>query len=194
VPLRGLDRIRALKSLARTGWLQSGVPPGEAETVADHSFESAVISLLMALECRRRGVEVDPLKAAVLALLHDLPEAVTGDIPRWSKERVTQGQPDIFDTLDREALRELGIGELEQFIAEFSGRKSPEAVVARVAELTSTWLQALAYRDRGYKTERIGEWALNEAKRVAELAGGELGRALIEALNGFEPEPLKRSR
>ncbi|RLG48929.1 MAG: phosphohydrolase [Thermoproteota archaeon] len=182
MPIGGLDRIRALKSLARTGWLQSGVPPGEAETVADHSFESAILSLLMALECRKRGVEVDPLKAAVLALLHDLPEAVTGDVPRWSKERLSRERPGIFEELDREAVRELGMGELERFVDEFSRMESPEAVVARVAELASTWLQATAYEERGYRTEGIGKWAVEEAKRVAGLAGGEFGRALIEAL------------
>ncbi len=72
---RFLHRIGRLKGLARTGWLHRGVPVGEAESVADHSFRTALLAWLAAaadptLDCER---------VLRLALIHDLAEALAGD-------------------------------------------------------------------------------------------------------------------
>jgi putative hydrolase of HD superfamily len=53
-----------------------GVP--EAESVADHSYGVAFIALLLAEMMSQR---VDRAKLLTIALLHDLPESVVGDLP-----------------------------------------------------------------------------------------------------------------
>ncbi|MGC8909404.1 MAG: HD domain-containing protein, partial [Fervidicoccaceae archaeon] len=53
--------IEALKSSARTGWMQRGVPPGMAENIASHSFEVAIISLIIAEKAKEYGIEVEYL-------------------------------------------------------------------------------------------------------------------------------------
>src|SRR5690606_8030325 len=65
-----------LKRTARTGWVQRGV--AEAEDVAAHSYGVVFATLLLA-----RLVEdaIDLGRALALAVLHDLPEALTTDIP-----------------------------------------------------------------------------------------------------------------
>ncbi len=65
-----------LKRTPRTGWGQRGVPL--SESVADHSYGVAYTALLLA------ELVDEPLDlAAVLAMavLHDLPESLTTDIP-----------------------------------------------------------------------------------------------------------------
>src|ERR671916_2692003 len=76
-----LLELQRLKRLDRTGWVLRGRPPG-AESVAAHSYGVALAAMLLADEVRARGVEVDVGRVLRIALLHDLAEARTGDMPR----------------------------------------------------------------------------------------------------------------
>ncbi|MBA2753090.1 MAG: HD domain-containing protein [Chloroflexia bacterium] len=82
-----------LKRLARTGWLHSGVPAAEVESVADHSFRTALLAWVAA------GQEpgLDRERVLAMALVHDLAEALAGD--------PTPYDPDHLATLDPEARR-----------------------------------------------------------------------------------------
>lgn len=65
-----------LKRAARTGWGQRGVP--DAESVAAHSFGVVFTALTLA---QLVDEPIDLGKLLALAALHDLPEALTTDIP-----------------------------------------------------------------------------------------------------------------
>ncbi len=65
-----------LKRTARTGWVQRGVP--DAESVAAHSF-GVVFTVLTLAQLVDEPIDLGKLLA--LAALHDLPEALTTDIP-----------------------------------------------------------------------------------------------------------------
>ena len=69
-----LSAVGALKTNKRTGWVRAGV--AQPESVADHMYRMAVAALL----CADSDAGLDPAAAAVVALAHDLPEAITGDI------------------------------------------------------------------------------------------------------------------
>ena len=65
-----------LKRTARTGWAQRGVP--QAENVAAHTYGVAFTALILA------DLVDEPVDRGLLlsmALLHDLPETLTSDIP-----------------------------------------------------------------------------------------------------------------
>ncbi len=72
---RFLHRVGRLKALPRTGWLHRGVPPGDAESVADHSFRTALLAWLAAAA----EPALDRERVLKLALTHDLAEALAGD-------------------------------------------------------------------------------------------------------------------
>ena len=76
-----LLELQRLKRLDRTGWVLRGLPPG-AESVAAHSYGVALTAMLLADECAARGAGVDAERVLRLALLHDLQETRTGDMPR----------------------------------------------------------------------------------------------------------------
>lgn len=78
-PNQALHILRAanrLKLVSRTGWLLRGVQP--AESVADHTYGVALTALFLA-DLIDESVHRERL--LILALLHDLAESVTGDIP-----------------------------------------------------------------------------------------------------------------
>ncbi len=50
----------------------------EADSSADHSWRLSLMSFIIADELK---IDIDILKAMKIAIVHDLPEAITGDIP-----------------------------------------------------------------------------------------------------------------
>lgn len=76
-------QVMALKALPRTGWIDRGIPPERAESVADHSLGVAILAWLCALERSAAGEHLDPIRVLQLAILHDLAEAEVGDVPPY---------------------------------------------------------------------------------------------------------------
>ncbi|VDO82963.1 unnamed protein product [Heligmosomoides polygyrus] len=69
-----LSALDSIKHLKRTGWVKLGVP--EPETVACHMYRMAVLAL--SLEGQIEGLNIS--HAVAMCLLHDLSEAIVGDI------------------------------------------------------------------------------------------------------------------
>lgn len=87
----------ALKCEPRKGW-QKRVD-GRVESVADHSFGVAVLALY---EGERRGLDLE--KIIKLALIHDLEEAITGDLT--PRDKAYRGAGRVQKDRDR-AIRKL---------------------------------------------------------------------------------------
>ncbi len=53
-----------------------------SENLSEHSLDTAIIAHALAvIRNRRFGGQVDPERAALLAMFHDVPEVITGDMP-----------------------------------------------------------------------------------------------------------------
>lgn len=159
------EMVEALSSLSRTGWMLRGVPHGLAETVAEHSFHASIIALELALRLREAGYMVDPFKAAVMALVHDLGEAVIGDIPR------TAGISEAKREAEMNAVSSLPVhGQVKELIREFEESGSDEAFIARLSELLATALKAGWYRRLGF--ERVSEIESNMLVSIGRMLEG----------------------
>lgn len=75
--------VTDLKATPRTGWLDRGIAPWRVESVADHTLGVALLAWVCALERRAEGADLDPTRVVLLALIHDLAEAETGDRPPY---------------------------------------------------------------------------------------------------------------
>jgi len=96
----GLD---PLADLPRTGWLLRGVRP--CESLADHSFGTAVLVMLFVDAIRAEGTPIDGERALRMALVHDAAEAKTGDVPMPNKTpRLTEALHELEATLVRDLL------------------------------------------------------------------------------------------
>lgn len=159
--------LEALWSLARTGWMLRGIPAGLAETVAEHTFSSTLIALELSLRARDQGFEVDPLKATVYALVHDLGEAVIGDISRGAVD------PGVKSESEKEALEALSQSLHAARVAlEIGEYGSIEAAIARIAELTATAYKGVVYARIGFRRAlEVSESSLREALNIAKARG-----------------------
>ena len=166
------EKIMAVKNLARTGWMLRGVPHEVAETVAEHTFEVAFLTFLITETLAKHGVSIDQGKALKIAIIHDLPESISGDIVRWSKNQISSS---LTNKLDREALRELGLEDYVTLVEELNDCKSLEACIVKLADNLSTSLQAIRYQKTGY----------NDVKEIIKST-----KAYVASL--MEREPLNK--
>jgi len=148
-----LYEIGQLKRVKRSGWWIAGVK--DPESVAEHSFRTAVIAYLLA-----RLEKADPGKAVLMALFHDLPETRTNDA-----HRIVRRYADWRD-VDRKAMTEQSkrlpgavANEVASFFEEFEKEVSPEAKLARDADLLECLIQAREYQALGYQD--VADWILN---------------------------------
>jgi putative hydrolase of HD superfamily len=136
-----LDAHR-LKRTPRTGWVMRGVI--NAESVADHSFGVAFISLILA---EMVDQPTDKTKLLTIALLHDLPESVISDLPTPA---VVHFPPGAKREAEREALNELlcRLSCAEQWCSwwqEFGDGTSIEGRLVRDADRLDMLIQAHIY-------------------------------------------------
>ncbi|MCX8195790.1 MAG: HD family hydrolase [Acidilobaceae archaeon] len=158
--------LRALSSLARTGWMLRGVPHALAESVAEHLFASALIAYELALLARGAGVPVEPERAMAIALVHDLAEAVVGDISKRA------GLEEEKERVERAAYESLELSErVKELYKEYVKANSLEGAIAKIGDNLATYFVARRYIKLGYEVEDIAEGSIQKAKEIAERAG-----------------------
>lgn len=133
--------LSRLKEVKRTGWLERGIE--DPESVSDHSFIVVALSVILA---DARGLDV--AEVARMAILHDLPEAVTGDLtPSQKKEKIREleeMEEEIIKSMTGLMPGEVGERYLEAWRKLVEG-SSPEAKLVRLVDKLEMGLQAARY-------------------------------------------------
>lgn len=169
-----------LKRVPRTGWLIAGVQA--PESVAEHSFRTALIAMLLA---HLEGA--DPGKTAMLALLHDTQESRIGDVPSVGRSYVrTAENPDVTADQTAEFPRELA-AVLVGLVTEYEAKETAEARCAKDADKLECLLQAREYQAAG--NPQLRPWVDTS---VAALRT-ESGRRLAEVCLRVEPREWWRA-
>lgn len=211
---RFLHLVTNLKRTKRTGWLDRGLDPAEAESIADHSYRVALLAWLIA-SLDGDGPRVDPNRVLLVALAHDLPEALAGDLPPYDAEILPgeAGHPERHAFLNRRqtrsadrqaAKRAAEAAALDELLAglpadlaaqlrgaweEYEARETPEAKLVRQADKLETYLQS-----REYLAEDPSRPMASFATEVADPATLTDGRLIalrdaIVALFADQPDP-----
>lgn len=157
-----------LKSEPRRGWMHRGIRA--PESVADHSWGTALLCLLFA---EQEGV--DPGRAAQMALVHDLAEAVTGDIIVSSREIAPEMRPDDKTRLERAAMDQwVDAAAVRELWEGYEAQTSHEARFVRDMDLVDMCLQALAYRRQDPDLQGLEEFFLSAESRIVTATGRRL--------------------
>lgn len=145
-----------LKRTARTGWVQRGVP--QAENVAAHSFGVVFIALTLA---ELTTEPLDRYKLLAMATLHDLPEALTTDIPTPAWRYLPPG---IKTDVERQAMQTI-IGEAlfaDSFMViweELHHKETPEARLVEDADKLDMFIQAVMYEEQTGNQQLAEFWS-----------------------------------
>jgi putative hydrolase of HD superfamily len=142
------SRLLTLKLLPRIGWLQRGLR--DTESIAEHSFSVAALALLVG----NMYPQLDQGKLLSIALIHDISEALVGDLPA-SARRLFGAE--AKHAAERLALEEL-VGDLQQasdyvsLWVEYAQGSSPEARLVKALDRLELLAQALAYEQAGSRS------------------------------------------
>jgi len=143
-----------LQKTPRTGFqfLGSG-----SESVAEHVLRTIFIGYVL---CKLEP-EVDEARVLKLCLVHDLPEARTGDMNYVNKKYVTVDEEKAVEDL----ATTLPFGEeIQDAIIEFNEKMTRESLIARDADQLALILQLKEYGDLGNKYSK--EWISFAVKRL----------------------------
>ncbi|AXR79312.1 HD domain-containing protein [Natrarchaeobaculum sulfurireducens] len=164
--LESLSELLALKDETRTGWELRGID--DPESVAAHTWGTATLCLLFADKA-----DVDRDDAVAMALVHDLPEARTGDVAiraedgkqRVSSEEKTRRERDALTDL----LEPFADRRLESLWEEYEGRESSTAQFVKDMDLVDNCLQALRYERDGRYDPEVPNEAFDQYENVDEF-------------------------
>jgi putative hydrolase of HD superfamily len=148
----------SLKRIPRSGWVKVGV--ASPESVADHTFRTAILCMTLA----DLG-DLDGSKLLRMALLHDLPEAIIGDLIPSEKTEDAANQEGAAMKQLLNLLPEQLQDRYTQLWREYREQKTREAKVVRELEKLEMVLQAKEYKRTQPTPEKLDRF-VESADRV----------------------------
>jgi len=157
-----------LKKVPRSGFQFLGAGN---ETVAEHSFCTAFIAFVMA----RMSPSVDESRLVSMCLLHDLPEARTGDFNYVHKQYVKADE----DRAVADMVSGIPFGDdIAGLIAEFNAKQTLEAKLAHDADQIAFMLDLKQVKDIG--SPGPDRWIPHVKARLLTGLGKKLAEAILK--------------
>lgn len=172
--LKFMHTIEQLKTNKRTGWYHHRI--NHPESIADHMYRMAILSMLLPNE------KLDIGKCVQLCLVHDIAEALVGDLTPLdgiSKEEKLKREKEALLYLVHDLLGSSRAAQrLEQLWMEYEDRDTLESKVVKDLDRFELCLQAVEYERRFTITDLqpFFEGSVGEVKHVS------FGISLVEEL------------
>lgn len=149
-----LTLLHRLKSTKRTGWVRRGIK--DPESIADHMYRMGIMALI---SNDIPGVDRD--KCIKMAIVHDIAEAIVGDITPADgvpKEEKSRREREALDQMCQLLGAVPTANEITQLWMEYEENSSPEAKVVKDFDKVEMILQALEYEnEQGKNLEEFFE-------------------------------------
>lgn len=165
-----LMEMGALKRGKRSGWWIAGVK--DPETIAEHSFRTAVIGAVLAM---MEGA--DPARVALLCTFHDTQETRVGDIP-WIGRRYLEAASNEKVTADQVAHAHPAVAEgIKAIVHDYETGDSLEVLVAHDADKLECVIQGIEYLEQGYRNAQ--EWVDSTRAKLRTPSAQALAEAAL---------------
>ncbi len=141
-------KLAQLKNLYRQGWLERDVDEKHCESVAEHSFLTALIAYITAKE---KFPRLNADKILKLAVFHELGEIYAGDITPRHKINPDEKQRRETEAVKKVFKKTRGGNKYFLLWQEYEKQKTPEAKFVKEMDKLEMALQASLYGKMGYK-------------------------------------------
>jgi putative hydrolase of HD superfamily len=157
-----------VKAIPRSGWVSHGVALQDVESVADHSYSTCGLAMLLADMETEKGRPVDVERVLRLALLHDLAEALTFDISKSYLEYLgRRGEAikrEVEEAAWRHIIESIQSASIRKNYAslwlEFNAEETLESKIVHAADGLDILFQVVEYTGRGYPKAMLADlWA-----------------------------------
>jgi putative hydrolase of HD superfamily len=164
-----LFQAHHLKRLERTGYQFLGLG---RESVAEHTYSATFIAYVLS----RLEPRADALRLMTMCLVHDLPEARTGDLNHVQKNYVSAAEEKAL----ADTVQALPFGQhLAGLIEEFNRAESLEAGLAHDADQISFILELKTLSNMG--SNAPAQWMERIYRRLMTETGRKLARQLLDS-------------
>ena len=178
-----------MKAIPRSGWLSHDVSLQDVESVADHTFSTCALSMLLADLEAKRGVKVNMENVLRMAILHDLAESLTFDISRAYLDYMgTKGEA-MKREIERTAWEHVTKGIEDPDLArkyasiqnQYVAGRTKEAMIVHAADSIDILLQVVNYERRGYPHALLSDF-WSERVRMMKQSGVQSARIILELI------------
>lgn len=170
-----LCEVGCLKRVRRSGWWLAGI--NSPESVAEHSFRTAIIGLIIA---ELEGC--NPFETASICLFHDLNEARLLDSHALAKKYLNTKPAEALAVRDSMSRLPSALTErIQHLLHNFEAGESLESIVARDADVLECLIQAREYQSLG--VAGASAFARPLAKRLKTTSA----KRLAQMITRFDP-------
>lgn len=163
------NEIGMLAHIQRSGY---GFLGAGKQSVAEHSHRMTLVAYILAKESQE---PVDMAKLLLMCLLHDLPEARTGDLNYVNKRYVEANEAKVIEEL--ESINQVG-KEIAGYIKEFNANTCIEAKLAHEADQLEMLLKLKELHDLG--SPKAMEWYSIVAIRLKTQIGKDFAEQILQ--------------
>lgn len=140
-----LHTVEHLKLEKRTGWHKCGIPFEKTESIADHMYRMAI------MVCVVQDDSIDKFKAVKMALVHDMAEALVGDITPAcgiSEDEKNRRETEAMQLI-KETLGDNPFGlEAQQLWLEYAADFTKESQFVKDVDKTELIVQVVEYENK----------------------------------------------
>jgi len=171
-----LFEVGTMRKIARMH-RQTLITDDMSDNIATHSFRVAIIGYFLA---HMEGV--DASKVVMMCLIHDMGESRTNDHNWIHKRYVKEDEKQVLE----EQLGSLPFPGLAELAREYAERKSPEAIVAKDADVLDQILLLREYAHQGNREAQIwldgkrGKTPYSYTQYARTKSGKALGRVIYD--------------
>ena len=172
------------KELPRQGFIAMGFKRNEADSVAAHSFSTALLSYFLAKQLQKEGLNLDAEKVLKMGLVHDIGETIVGDVGTFVKGMAGG----VFKNIEEEGVAALVDGldskkEIIELVEEYNQRNTMEARVVKAADNLDALAQA--------KGVPGAQNALKYFKQVYHITKFDWHKKAVDLILSGEVEPAR---
>ena len=172
------------KELPRQGFIALGFKRNEADSVAAHSFSTALLAYFLAKNLQKEGEKIDADKVLKMALVHDIGETIVGDVGTFVKGMAGG----VFKNIEEEGVKALVDGldsekEIIELVEEYMDRQTLEARVVKAADNLDALAQA--------KGVPGAQDALKYFKKVHNITKFDWHKEAVDLILSGEVEPAR---
>ncbi|MCK4591820.1 HD domain-containing protein [Candidatus Parcubacteria bacterium] len=148
--------------------------PQANDTIASHSFETAIIGMILA-----KMEDADENKVLKMCLFHDIAEARTGDANFIHSHYVEANEEKaVKDQLSDTPIKE----DIIEILDEYIKRESAESIIAKDADLIDQTLSQCSYLK---ESEDLARWNRHSTRLLKTKSAKTLAKTIAER-NPFE--------
>ena len=177
-----LGVVEKLKCNTRHSWTTSG----RRESVAEHSWRLSLLAML----CADEYPELDMDKVIRMCIVHDLGEAITGDVPSFEKtEQNEMTEKEAWEKL-LDMLPEPYRGEFSALYEEMEAKQTPEAKLYKALDNMEA---VISHNEASLQTWVPLEYTLNLTYGEENAAWSPYTQALRQELAAQTEQKIQNS-